>query len=48
MRERASEGKNPERPRKGELATTSHKFSFVRVLRPDEGKNDIPEIKVDL
>ena len=36
-----------ERPRKGELATISHKFSFVHVLCPDEGKNDIPEIKVD-
>ena len=39
-----------EGPRKGELATLSHKFSFVPRL--DEGKyhslkNDVPEIKAD-
>ena len=49
-RERASERRSREGPRKGELATISHKISFV--LRPDEGKyhwlkNDVPEIKVD-
>ena len=49
-RERASERRSHERPRKGELATISHKFSFA--LRPDEEKyhwpkNDVPEIKVD-
>ena len=43
-----SERRSLERPRKVELATISHKFSFV--LRPDEGKyhwlkNDVPEIK---
>ena len=47
---RASERQSREGPRKGELATISHKISFV--LRPDEGKyhwlkNDVPEIKVD-
>ena len=47
--ERASERRNREGPRKGELATISHKFSFV--LRPDEGKyhwlkNDVPGNKV--
>ena len=42
------ERQSSERPRKGELATISHKFSFVHVLCPDEGKNDIAEIKVDL
>ena len=49
-RERASEWRSCEGLRKGELATISHKISFV--LRPDEGKyhwlkNDVPEIKVD-
>ena len=48
--ERGSERQSREGPRKGELATISHKFSFV--LRSDEGKyywlkNDVPEIKVD-
>ena len=42
-----SERQSHERPRKGELATISHNFSFVHVLCPDEGKNDVPEIKVD-
>ena len=46
-RERASERRSREGQRKGELATISHKISFV--LRPDEGKynwlkNDVPEI----
>ena len=46
----AIERRSREGPRKGELATISHKISFV--LRPDEGKyhwlkNDVPEIKVD-
>ena len=50
VRERASERRSREGQRKGELATISHKFSFV--LRPDEGKyhwlkNDVPAIKVD-
>jgi len=49
-RERASERRSREGQGKGELATISHKNSFV--LRPDEGKyhwlkNDVPEIKVD-
>ena len=49
-RERASERRSREGQRKGELATISHKISFV--LRPDEGKyhwlkNDVPENKVD-
>ena len=49
-RERASERKSREGPRKRELATISHKYWFV--LRSDEGKyhwlkNDFPEIKVD-
>ena len=49
-RERASERRSREGQRKGELATISHKISFV--LRSDEGKyhwlkNDVPEIKVD-
>ena len=49
-RERASEQRSREGPRKGVLATISHKISFV--LRPDEGKyhwrkNDVQEIKVD-
>ena len=40
----------PQGPRKDELATISHKFSFA--LRPDKGKyhwlkNDVPDIKVD-
>ena len=35
-RERASERKSREGPRKGELATIFHKLSFV--LRSDEGK----------
>ena len=44
-RRRSREG-----PRKGELVTITHKFSFV--LPSDEGKyhwlkNDVPEIKVD-
>ena len=48
-RERAAKPRG-EGQRKGELATISHKISFV--LRPDEGKynwlkNDVPEIKVD-
>ena len=42
-----SERQSHERPRKGELATISHKFSFVHVLRPEEEKNDVTEIKVD-
>ena len=36
--------------RKGELATTSHKFSFVLHLDEEKYhwlKNDVPEIKVD-
>ena len=41
------EPQSHERPRKGELATISYNFSFVHVLCPDEGKNDVPEIKVD-
>ena len=46
-RERAAK---PRGQRKGELATISHKISFV--LRSDEGKynwlkNDVPENKVD-
>ena len=46
----ASKRRNREEQRKGELATISHKISFV--LRPDKGKynwlkNDVPEIKVD-
>ena len=45
--ERESERKSHERPRRGELATISHKFSFVHVLCPDGGENDVPEIKVD-
>jgi len=49
-RERASERRSGKGQRKGELATISHKISFV--LRPDKGKyhwlkNDVPEIKVD-
>ena len=49
-RERASERRSREGQRKGELATISHKISFV--LRSDEGKyhllkNDDPENKVD-
>ena len=49
-RERWSERRSREGQGKGELATISHKISFV--LRPDEGKyhwlkNDVPEIKVD-
>ena len=49
-RERASERRSRDGQGKGELATISHKISFV--LRPDEGKyhwlkNDVPEIKVD-
>ena len=44
---RTHEWQSSERPRKGELATISHKFSFVHVLCPDEGKNDIPDIKVE-
>ena len=49
-RGRASERRSRKGPRKGELATISHKISFV--LRPDEGKhnwlkNDVPESKVD-
>ena len=49
-RERASERRSSEGQRKGELATISHKISFV--LRLDEGKyhwlkNDVPENKVD-
>ena len=49
-RERASERRSREGQRKGELATISHKISFV--LRSDEGKyhwlkNDVPENKVD-
>ena len=49
-RERASERRSRKGPRKGELVTTTHKFSFV--LPSDEGKyhwlkNDVPEIKVD-
>ena len=49
-RESASERRSREEQRKGELATISHKISFV--LRPDKGKynllkNDVPEIKVD-
>ena len=49
-RERASEQRSREGQGKGELASVSHKISFV--LRPDEGKyqwlkNDVPEIKVD-
>ena len=49
-RERASERRSREGQRKGELATISHKISFV--LRPDEGKynwlkNDVPKNKVD-
>ena len=48
--ERASEWLRRKGKRKGELATISHKFSFV--LRPDKGKyhrlkNDVPAIKVD-
>ena len=42
-----SEQQSHERPRKGELATITHKFSIVHVLCPDGGKNDVPEIKVD-
>ena len=42
-----SERQSHKGPRKGELATISHKFSFVHVLCPDKGKNDVPEIKVD-
>ena len=50
LREHASEWGSREGQRKGELATISHKFSFV--LRPDEGKynwlkNDVPENKAD-
>ena len=49
-RERASKRRSRDGQRKRELATISHKISFV--LRPDEGKyhwlkNDVPEIKVD-
>ena len=49
-RERASERRTREGQRKGELATISHKISFV--LRPDEGKynwlkNDVPKNKFD-
>ena len=49
-RERASKRGSREGQGKGELATISHKISFV--LRLDEGKyhwlnNDVPEIKVD-
>ena len=49
-RERASKRRSREGQGKGELATISHKISFV--LRPDEGKyhwlkNGVPEIKVD-
>ena len=45
-RERASERRSREGQRKGQLATISHKISFV--LRSDEGKyhwmkNDVPE-----
>ena len=42
-----SEQQGHERPRKGELATISHKFSFAHVLCPDEEKNDVSEIIVD-
>ena len=47
---RENERQSREGPRKGELATIPHKFSFV--LRSDEGKynwqkNDVPEIKID-
>ena len=49
-RERASERRSRKGPRKGELVTITHKFSFV--LPSDEGKyhwlkNDGPQIKVD-
>ena len=50
-RECTSERQSREEPRKGELATISHKFSFI--VRSDKGKyhwlkNDIPDqIKVD-
>ena len=49
-RERASERRSRKGPRKGELVTITHKFSFV--LPSDEGKyhwlkNDVPQIKVD-
>ena len=49
-RERARERRSREGQRKGDLATISHKISFV--LRPDEAKynwlkNDVPENKVD-
>ena len=49
-REHTSERHCREGQRKGELATISHKISFV--LRSDEGKyhwlkNDVPENKVD-
>ena len=49
-RERASERQSREGQRKEDLATISHKISFV--LRPDEAKynwlkNDVPENKVD-
>ena len=48
--ERASERRSRKGPRKGELVTITHKFSFV--LPSDEGKyhwlkNDVPQIKVD-
>ena len=42
-----SEHQSHERPRKGEIVTISHKFSFVNVLCPDEGENNVLEIKVD-
>ena len=49
-RERASKRRSRKGPRKGELVTITHKFSFV--LPSDEGKyhwlkNDVPQIKVD-
>ena len=49
-RERASGRRSRQGQKKGELATISHKFSFV--LHPDKGKyhwlkNDVPENKVD-
>ena len=49
-RELASERRSRKGPRKGELVTITHEFSFV--IPSDEGKyhwlkNDVPQIKVD-